>query len=304
VGVVGVQFLMPRGIFVLAGLLLATEPALAHDGTRTPGLWVTALLAISLASYALGLAALWRHAGAGRGVSYGRAACFIGGWLVLAAALVSPLDSLGRQLFAAHMVQHTLLMTAAAPLLVLGRPLAAWAWALPRSARRSTGAALRRPAWRAIWRRITAPMSAWLLHATVLWLWHVPSCFDAAMVRPALHALQHTSFLAGALLFWWSVLGPSARAAPGAALASLFTTLLHTGALGALIALSSNVWYAPYIDTAVTRGWNALEDQQVGGLVMWAPAGVAYIAAGLSLVWSALGRVAPGAWPPEPRLGA
>jgi putative membrane protein len=281
---------------LLAGLLAASGPAWAHDAAsaRTP--WVAALLAISLAAYALGLSALWRHAGAGRGVNYGRAACFVGGWLVLAGALVSPLDALGHQLFSAHMVQHTLLMAVAAPLFVLGRPLAAWAWALAPSARRATGAALRRPAWRVFWRGATAPLGAWLLHAAVLWLWHVPSWFEAALADTALHAVQHASFLAGALLYWWSVLGTPARAAPGAALASLFTTLLHTGALGALLALSPTLWYPAYADTAASRGWQALDDQQLGGLVMWAPAGLAYLAAGLGLVWSRLNRPARLAW--------
>ena len=166
-----------------------------------------ALLAIAPVGYALGLAVLWRRAGRGRGVSYARAACFLSGWLVLFTALVSPLDTLGDRLFAPHMVQHTLIMAAAAPLFVLGRPLAAWVWALPPKARRATGEALRRPAWRAFWRGVMAPLSAWLLHATVLWLWHVPAWFEAARAHEALHALQHPSFLAAALLYWWSVLG-------------------------------------------------------------------------------------------------
>jgi putative membrane protein len=94
------------------------------------------------------------------------------------------------------------------------------------------------------------------------------------------HALQHASFLGTALLFWWSVLG---REAPGLALASLFTTMLHTGALGALLALSSSPWYAPYIGATAAYGLTPLEDQQLGGLVMWIPAGFAYLGAGLAL---------------------
>jgi putative membrane protein len=245
--------------------------------------WVIACLALSLAGYAGGLVRLWRHAGIGRGVRPRRAAAFAAGWCVLVLALVSPLDAWGGKLFWAHMVQHELLMALAAPLLVLAHPLAVWAWALPPAWRHRVGGAFHRPAWRRPWKRLTAPLSAWAVHAAALWLWHVPAWFDAALASNAVHALQHASFLFGALLFWWSVLGPATRAAHGTALASVFTTMLHTGALGALLALSPHAWYGPYASSAPAFGWDPLEDQQLGGLVMWAPAGLAYVVAALSL---------------------
>ena len=91
------------------------------------------------------------------------------------------------------------------------------------------------------------------MHAAALWLWHLPAWFDAALARNGVHALQHASFLFSALLFWWSVLGPATRAAHGTALASVFTTMLHTGALGALLALSPVAWYAYAATTAFGR---------------------------------------------------
>jgi putative membrane protein len=93
--------------------------------------WVLACLALGAALYAVGLARLWSHAGTARGVRPAQALMYGAGWATLVVALVSPLDPLGSRLFAAHMVQHELLMIVAAPLLVLGRPLAVWAWALP-----------------------------------------------------------------------------------------------------------------------------------------------------------------------------
>jgi hypothetical protein len=111
----------------------------------------------------------------------------------------------------------------------------------------------------------------------------VPRLFDAALVSPGLHALQHLSFLATALLFWWPVLGPTARRQPGAALLSLFTTMLHTAALGALLALAASPWYAAYAATAPAAGWDPLADQQLGGLIMWVPAGTGYVAAALAI---------------------
>jgi cytochrome c oxidase assembly factor CtaG len=144
------------------------------------------------------------------------------------------------------------------------------------------------------WRAITTPLAAWLVHAVALWAWHLPSWFDAALANNAVHALQHASFLFSALLFWWSVLGPANRSAHGVALVSVFTTMLHTGALGALLALSTVVWYPRYAQTAVALGWDPLEDQQLGGLVMWAPAGLAYLVVGLVLAarWVGVRHVA------------
>jgi len=281
------------GRALLTGGLLAPAASSAHPSaphaTRLADLpwsfepWVIACLAISAALYAFGLARLWRHAGGGRGVRIGQAAAFGCGWLVLVLALVSPLDPLGAHLFSAHMVQHELLMIVAAPLLVLGRPLAVWAWALSLAQRRASGRFFHRPAWRLPWQALTGPLAAWALHAVVLWLWHLPILFDAALADEAVHALQHTSFLASALLFWWSVLGAATRKGQGVALLSLFTTMVHTGALGALLTLAPTPWYAPYQQTAPAFGWSALEDQQLGGLVMWIPAGLVYVVCGLAL---------------------
>jgi putative membrane protein len=274
---------------------LAAGAALAHDvrhagaAADAPALrwslepWVLGCLALSIAGYALGIARLWRQAGRGRGVSAARAASFVVGWGFLVVALVSPLDPLGGQLFSAHMLQHELLMVVVAPLMVLGKPLAVWAWALPMGWRRGIGAGLHHPAWRRPWLVLSAPLPAWLLHAAALWLWHVPAWFEAALASNAVHTWQHLSFLFSALLFWWSALGQAKRDAQGTALVYLFTTMLHSGALGALLALSPTVWYPSYLGTTAALGWDALEDQQLGGLVMWAPAGLAYLAAGLAL---------------------
>jgi putative membrane protein len=214
------------------------------------------LLAAALGCYLWGLARLWRKAGRGRGIRYAHVACFAAGCLVIGAALLSELHHLAERRLWAHMVQHELLMVVAAPLLALGKPLEAWRWVI----------ALRTP------KLLGDPAFAWGLHALGIWLWHVPLLFEAALRHPWLHAAQHASFFLPAAIFWWTVLARGAR--PLAALASLFTTMLHTGALGALMTFSSAPWYAGY----------ALEDQQLAGLVMWVPAGAAYPLAALYLV--------------------
>lgn len=245
--------------------------------------WVIACLAFSAGLYALGLVRLWRRAGRARGVRLAEVGAFAAGWLVVVVALMSPLDAMGSALFSAHMVQHELLMIVAAPLLVLGRPLAVWIWAFPRGWRGSIGGYFHRAGWRVPWLALTSPLAAWTLHALALCLWHLPALFEAALANEAVHDLQHISFLGTALLFWWSVLGGAARRERGVALLSLFTTMVYTGALGALLTLSTFVWYSSYLESAAQWGLTALEDQQIGGIVMWIPAGLVYIAVALWL---------------------
>ncbi len=257
--------------------------------------WVLACLALSAAWYAAGVVRLWRHAGRGRGIGVLPVGSFAAGWLALVVALVSPLDALGSELFSAHMVQHEVLMIVAAPLLVVGCPLAAWAWGLPRAWRAAIGGFFHHPAWRRPWQVVTAPVAAWALHAAALWGWHLPVLFDAALANEAVHAVQHAAFLFTALLFWWSLVEADRRGRHGVALLSLFTTFAHTGALGALLTLAGVPLYAPYFGTTSVHGLTPLEDQQLGGLVMWIPSGLLYLACGLVLAAHALASSsAPG----------
>jgi len=150
-------------------------------------------------------------------------------------------------------------------------------------------------AFAAFWRTVTSPLSAWTIHAIVLWVWHAPSLFDATLVDRGIHNLQHVTFLLSALLFWFALLSARAREAQGVAILYLFTTTVHTGALGALITFAARPWYAHYLATAPKWGLTALEDQQLGGLIMWVPASMVFVGFALVLLarWINAG-------PPEP----
>jgi putative membrane protein len=255
--------------------------------------WLLFLLGLSGFGYALGLHRLWTNAGGRRGVSPQQAGAFALGWLALVIALVSPLDPLGGRLFSAHMLQHELLMVVAAPLLVLGRPLATWTWALTPAQRRVVGRLFQRRGWVGFWSTLTDPLVAWALHALALWAWHIPTLFDAALQNEAVHIAQHVSFLGTALFFWWSVLGhdPRGRYGPGHSAAYLFTTMMHTSALGALLSLAPTPWYSPYIPLTGALGMDPVDDQQLGGLIMWVPAALAYVIAALAVLGKMLTRV-------------
>jgi putative membrane protein len=264
-----------------AYMLTSSSHVLAHADsqplatTQLEGA-VFACLTIALGLYAIGLARVWRSAGVGSGIRAREAICLACGFGVLACSMFGPLERLAAASFAAHMVQHELLMVVAAPLIALGRPLGAWSWAFPLPARRSIGRVLRAPWFARTWRLLTLPLTAWCLHAIALWVWHAPMLFRAAAASEPLHALQHASFFVTALLFWWAVLARGG-ARPGMAFFLLFTTMVHSGALGALLSFSTSDWYA--LDGAPGR----LAQQQLGGLIMWVPGGAVYLAAGLAL---------------------
>lgn len=252
------------------------EPLAPHDlwsaWSLDPGIIIS--LAISAWLYARGVAS------PARGLRRWEISAFACGWLALLIALVSPLHPLGEALFSAHMAQHELIMVVAAPLLVLGRPLVAFLWGMPVSWRRALGQSVKAPAVQRVWRALTRPLVAWSISAVVLWVWHAPALFQAALRSDAVHTLQHISFLGSSLLFWWALMRSMSC---GGAVVHVFTTAVHTSVLGALLTFAPSIWYPAYAATAGTWGLTPLEDQQLAGLIMWVPPSVAYIAAGLAL---------------------
>jgi cytochrome c oxidase assembly factor CtaG len=269
-------------------MILAHEgaPLAPHDLWRAWSLEPVVLgsLALTAVLYAVGLRRLVHRAGwTGR---RRRALAFLAGWLTLAVAMLSPLHALGGALLSAHMVQHELLMLVAAPLLVAARPLVPLLWAVPSSPRRALGRRATRGAARALWRTLTLPLVAFGLHAVAIWGWHVPALYDATLESEALHAAQHLSFLATALLFWWSLThGPAAERRWGAAMLYVIATMAHTGALGVLLTFASRPLYPAYVGRTAPWALTPLQDQQLAGLVMWIPAGVGYLVAALVFAW-------------------
>jgi putative membrane protein len=242
------------------------------------------LLALLALLYAAGTRELWRRGGRGTGVRPWQAAAFAAGVLAVAVALAPPVDRLAHELFAVHMTQHLLLVLAGAPLLALGRPLTPVLWALPPSTRRRAGPLVRRG--RALASRSAWPLAALLLHAAVVWAWHAPVLYEAALAGPALHGLEHATMLGTALLFWSAVVASGAygRLGQTAAVLVVFGTAVQSGGLGALLTFAPSPLYATHEAAVAARGGDALRDQQLAGLLMWVPGGLVYVAAAALLL--------------------
>ncbi|MBA2380374.1 MAG: cytochrome c oxidase assembly protein [Blastocatellia bacterium] len=276
-------------------LLVAAAPVLAHEGR--PHSYADAMrywgadpltmagLTISAIFYTVGLYRIWSTTAVGKGIRRWEAAVFGIGWLSLFVALVSPVHALSSVLFSVHMTQHEILMLVSAPLMVLGRPVVAFLWAMPVRPRETIADISRNPTVRSAWRKISNPMAAWLIHMVALWIWHLPVLYEAAVGNQYIHFLQHFSFFGSALLFWWALIyGRQGLLGYGAAVLYVFSTAAHSGLLGALLTFAGVVVYPTYAETAPAFGVTALEDQQLGGLIMWIPAGVLYTIAGLALL--------------------
>ena len=190
-----------------------------------------------------------------------RAVAFAAGLLVLAAALVSPIDTLGeRRLFSVHMAQHLLIMDIAPILLLLG---------------------LSRPFLRPVIRRarplesslgfVAHPLTALCAMVIVVWLWHLPAMYELALRHPLAHALEHMTFFGTGIAFWWYVLEP---VPPRHRLDGVWPVLyvaaakLLFGALGLVLAFAPSAFYDTYKGAPRTWGMTALEDQNVGGFLM------------------------------------
>lgn len=206
--------------------------------------------------------------------SAGRLLSFLSGIVLVAVALLSPVDALGEQLFLMHMVQHVLLLDLAAILMLLGltkkilRPATRRLMAVERAAG-----------------PLAHPGFAIALYVAVMWGWHVPAMYDAALEHPAVHVLEHMTFAIAGGLYWWHLLSPIRsrhRLGGMGPVVYMVATKLFVGLLGVALAFSPDALYDVYEAPPDYWGMGADTDQQVGGLIM---ATEQSIVMGVALVW-------------------
>ncbi len=273
-------------------VMLDVRVALAHEAHEAapvgPSSWDIAIMLLLLAGgamYLVGTVQLHRR---GARVRIVERVAFWVGWVAMFAAVAPPMDAAAAAAFSSHMAQHELLMLIGAPLMIVGRPILPWLWSLPLRVRPAAAGGLQNRGVAGAWRWLTLPAFAWALHGAVIWIWHAPVFYEAALRSEAVHALQHATFVGTAVLFWWGLIyGRYGRAAYGASALFVFVTMVHTGALGALFAFSNSPYYPLYLERASASGIDPVGDQQLAGLYMWIPSGIVLtvFALALMLAW-------------------
>ncbi len=236
---------------------------------------VSAVLLILGALYVLGWLRL-RRRGYHRLAGWRGLVAYLAGLLVIAVALMSPIDPMGEQFFFMHMVQHELLIYLAPPLLLVGRALPFSLWGMPRFLRRELSRLLvQESVLRRGLRFLTRPVVAFVLSTAILWLWHHPLAYNLALENDTVHDLEHLSFFLAFLLYWWPLIGsPPQRpqlTTDGARGLYLVAGGMQSALLGGLITFTNHVVYTYYLTVSRPGGLSLLADQQLGGVVMWFP---------------------------------
>jgi putative membrane protein len=208
-----------------------------------------------------------------------RAVSFYAGLLVVLAALASPIDTLAEKLFWVHMAQHVMLLTIAAPLIVLGAPWASIWRPLPLGFRRTVAKTISRSSWcaplRALGRLLARPIPAWIAFNANLVAWHIPGVYDLAVRNRAVHDLEHVSFLVFGVLLWAQVLdSPPLRARLSAIhrVYYIVASAIVSWVISLVLIFASSPLYPAYAHLAHRPGGiSALTDQQLAGGVMLVP---------------------------------
>jgi cytochrome c oxidase assembly factor CtaG len=213
-----------------------------------------------------------------------RAAGFLLGLVFIWIATASRTASADAHSLTMHMVQHLLLMSLAPPLIWLADSVRLLSFALPSGLTESVVLPIAR--WRPIQHiggLLGHPVVCWLAATTALIAWHVPALLMLSMHSSAWRAIQHASFLAGGLLFWWPVVQPwpsLSTERPWSIVLYLFLATLPCDVLSGLLVFSERIVYPMYL----------ADDQQRAGALMWTAVTIIYVVAGVIVAIRSLSR--------------
>jgi putative membrane protein len=206
-------------------------------------------------------------------ISLWRLAAFFTGIFLVWVAIGSPLSAIDDLSLTIHMIQHLLLMSVAPPLILLGAPQLPLLRGLPQPiAHDIVGPILRNSLVKRLGDIVANPALCWLAAPLALVGWHDPAIFELALRWNGLHEVEHASFLAAGLLFWWPVIQPwpSVGRWPRWSIPLyLFAATLPCDALSAFLAFCNRVVYSPYFTAPRLFAWSPLDDQQCAAALMW-----------------------------------
>ena len=194
---------------------------------------------------------------------------FFSALLVIFGSLNGPIHDLSdTYLFSAHMVQHLLLTMLMPPLMILGVP----GWMLR--------PLLRNRVISRVARRVTKPITCFVIFNLVIAVWHLPIFYNAAMDNHNIHILEHLMFMAAAVLMWWPItsqLPELPRLSYPGQMLYCFLMILPMSIVAIYISMADQVLYPAYSAAPRVTSLSPLEDQLLGGLIMWVPGGVIFM---------------------------
>jgi putative membrane protein len=235
---------------------------------------------------ALGAIYIWRarQAGEGETVTGARKISFFSALFLIFGSLNGPLHDLSDDyLFSAHMVQHLILTLAMPPLMIAGVP----GWMLrPLLRNRVLGA---------IARKITRPFWCFAIFNLTIAVWHLPMFYNAAMANHNIHIVEHLLFMAAAVLMWWpltSQLPELPRLPYPGQMLYCFLMSIPMSIVAVYITMADHILYPAYSAAPRILPLSPMEDQMLGGLIMWVPGGLifAIIMSVVFFKWSASGE--------------
>ena len=217
-------------------------------------------------------------------ITWWRPVALVAGVLSLLIASLSPLHNISGSLFFAHMIQHIILIMIGPPLILLGGPIVPVMRGLPSGLRREIVIPiLQNRKCRKLLEICTNPVVAWFVYVGSLWAWHTPRLYDEAVRNTGIHGLEHGFFVLASIFFWWCVIDPipmKPKLSGGLRLLYLFLATLQNTVLGAFITLSTAPWYSSYlVSSEILMGLTPMQDQRIGGLIMWIPGAMMYFLA-------------------------
>jgi cytochrome c oxidase assembly factor CtaG len=259
---------------------------LHHVRLGSPGsILLTLVIVFTAFVYLRGL--LYLRSTGLNGIPVWRAAGFLLGLFLIWVAVASPVAVFDHELLTVHMVQHLLLMTLAPPLIWLGAPVMPLLRGLPRQFVQVVIVPLfQRSSVQQFGRMLAQPALCWLAASVVLLGWHVSAAFTLGLRSQAWHVIEHASFVATGLLFWWPVVQPRSSVSTWpdfSIILYLFLATLPCDILAGFLVFCDRVVYPVYFSSSRSFGLSVLEDQQCAGALMWICVTIIYLVAGTIL---------------------